>query len=225
MGQAIGQLLPFAFGVAVSPMPIVAVVLMLVTPQARSNGSAFLLGWLVGVGVGGAILLAVAGPANASSDGAPADWVSWLKLLLGLALVLLATKQWRGRPHQRDEVATPKWMGALDNFTPVKAALGGVVLSIANPKNLLLIIGGAAALAQFGLSAGDETVCWIVFTVIASIGVGGPIVIYFAMGERAAAILEELKIWMSRNNAAVMAVLCLIIGVKLVGDAITGLSA
>jgi len=225
MGQAIGQLLPFAVGVAVSPMPIVAVVLMLVTPQARSNGPAFLFGWLAGVGVGGAILLALAGPANASNDGAPADWVSWLKLVLGLALVLLAARQWRGRPHEGDEVATPKWMGALDDFTPVKAALGGVVLSIANPKNLLLIVGGAAALAQFGLSAGDETVCWIVFTVIASIGVGAPVGIYFAMGHRAAAILDGLKSWMARNNAAVMAVLCLIIGVKLVGDAITGLSA
>jgi threonine/homoserine/homoserine lactone efflux protein len=225
MGAAIGQLLPFAVGVAVSPMPIVAVVLMLVTPQARTNGPAFLLGWVAGVGIGGAILLAIAGPANASDDGAPADWVSWLKLLLGLALVLLAAKQWRARPHEGDEVATPKWMGALDNFTPLKAALGGIVLSIANPKNLLLVVGGAAALAQFGLSTADETVCWIVFTLIASIGVGAPVVIYFAMGTRATAILEELKSWMSRNNAVVMAVLCLIIGAKLVGDAITGFSA
>ena len=224
MGEAIGQLLPFAVGVAVSPMPIVAVVLMLVTPQARSNGPAFLLGWIAGVGVGGAILLAIAGPANANDNGAPADWTYWLKLLLGLALLLLAARQWRGRPHEGDEVATPKWMGALDNFTPVKAGIAGVALSVANPKNLLLILGGAAALAQFGLSGGDETVCWIVFTVIASIGVGAPVVIYFGMGERAAAILDELKTWMARNNAAVMAVLCLIIGVKLVGDAITGLS-
>jgi threonine/homoserine/homoserine lactone efflux protein len=225
MGEAIGQLLPFAVGVAVSPMPIVAVVLMLVTPQARSNGPAFLLGWIAGVGIGGGVLLVIAGPANANDDGTPADWTYWLKLLLGVALVLLAVRQWRGRPHEGDVVATPKWMGALDDFTPAKAAIAGVALSLANPKNLLLIIGGAAALAQFGLSAGHETVCWIVFTVIASIGVGAPVVIYFALGERAAAILDELKTWMGRNNAAVMAVLCLIIGVKLIGDAITGLSA
>jgi threonine/homoserine/homoserine lactone efflux protein len=225
MGEAIGQLLPFAVGVAVSPMPIVAVVLMLVTPQARVNGPAFLLGWVAGVGIGGAILLAIAGPANANDDGAPADWTYWLKLLLGLALLLLAARQWRGRPHEGDDVATPKWMGALDDFTPVKAAIAGVALSAANPKNLLLILGGVAALAQYGLSAGDETVCWIVFTLIASIGVAAPVVVYFAMGDRAAAILDELKTWMARNNAAVMAVLCLIIGVKLVGDAISGLSA
>ena len=65
---------------------------------------------------------------------------------------------------------------------------------------------------------------WAVFTVIASLGVGAPVVVYFAMGTRAAKILDELKTWMAHNNAAIMAVLCLIIGVKLVGDAITGFS-
>lgn len=224
MGKAIGQLMPFAVGVAVSPMPIVAVVLMLVTRQARSNGPAFLSAWLAGIGIGGAIVLALARPANANENGTPADWTYWVKLVLGLALVLLAARQWRSRPHEGDEVATPRWMGALDHFTPAKAAIAGVALSIANPKNLLLIVGGAATLAQFGLARGDETVCWIVFTLIASVGVGAPVVIYFAMGDRGAAILDELKTWMARNNAAVMAVLCLIIGVKLIGDAITGLS-
>src|SRR5262245_43852298 len=133
MGDAIGVLLPFAVGVALSPMPIVAVVLMLVTPQARTNGPAFLVGWIAGIGIGGGILLALAGPADASDAGTPADWVSWLKLLLGVALVLLAAKQWRGRPHEGDDAATPKWMGALDHFTPIKAAAAGVVLSVANP--------------------------------------------------------------------------------------------
>src|SRR5690349_9429193 len=99
MGEAIGQLLPFAFGVAVSPMPIVAVVLMLVTRRARTNGPAFLLGWIVGIALAGAIFLSLAGPTNASSGGEPADWVNWLKLVLGVLLVLVAVRQWRGRPH------------------------------------------------------------------------------------------------------------------------------
>jgi threonine/homoserine/homoserine lactone efflux protein len=205
-------------------MPIVAVVLMLVTERARSNGPAFLVGWLAGIGIGGTVLLAIADPAGANDDGTAADWTYWLKLVLGLALVLLAARQWRGRPHEDDDVATPKWMGALDDFTPAKAAITGVALSIVNPKNLLLVVGGATALAQFGLSGGDETICWIVFTVIASIGVAAPVFIYFAMGNRAGTMLDELKTWMARNNAAVMAVLCLIIGVKLIGDAIGGLS-
>lgn len=224
MGEAIGQLLPFAFGVAVSPMPIVAVVLMLVTRHARTNGPAFLLGWVGGIAVAGAVILAIAGPANASDSGEPADWVNWLKLVLGLLLVLVALRQWRGRPHAGDDAPTPKWMGALDAFTPVKAAAAGLFLGTINPKNLLLIVGGAAAVAQTGISGGDEVVAWAVFTVIASLGVGAPVVVYFAMGTRAARVLDELKTWMAHHNAAIMAVLCLFIGVKLVGDAITGFS-
>jgi threonine/homoserine/homoserine lactone efflux protein len=224
MGQAIGQLLPFAVGVAVSPMPIVAMVLMLVTPLARTNGPAFLLGWIAGIAILGAILLALASPSDASDQGAPATWVNWLKLVLGLLLLLVAVREWRARPHAEEDAPTPKWMGALDHFTPVKAAAAGVLLSAVNPKNLLLIVGGAAAVAQLGISTGDQVVAWIVFTLIASIGVGAPLVIFFAMGDRAAGLLDGLKNWMARNNTVIMAVLCLIIGVKLVGDAITGFS-
>jgi hypothetical protein len=37
-------------------------------------------------------------------------------------------------------------------------------------------------------------------------------------------LLGELKDWMSGNNAAIMAVLLLVIGAKLLGDGISGLS-
>jgi len=75
MGEAIGQLLPFAVGVAVSPMPIVAVVLMLVTRRARTNGPAFLLGWIAGIAIAGAILLAIAGPASRATAGPRRGWI------------------------------------------------------------------------------------------------------------------------------------------------------
>ena len=49
MGQAIGDLLPAAIGVAISPVPIIAIILMLGTPKARSNGPAFAAGWVIGL--------------------------------------------------------------------------------------------------------------------------------------------------------------------------------
>jgi threonine/homoserine/homoserine lactone efflux protein len=225
MGEAIGQLLPFAVGVAVSPTPIVAMVLMLITPKAKVNGFVFLLGWVVGVAAAGTICLLVLGPSSTDDDGAPSDWTFWLKLVLGALLVLLAVKEWRDRPAPAAEVAMPKWMSALDGFTPVKAGGMAVLLSALNPKNLVFIIGGATALAQFDLSAGDEAICWAVFTLIATIGVAAPMVIYLVMGDKAAATLDGLKTWMARNNTAVMAVLLLIIGVKMIGDGISGLTA
>ena len=108
MGEAIGQSLPLAIGVALSPVPIIAVVLMLTTPRARANGPAFVLGWLVGLGVVGAVVLALAGPGGASEVGQPATGVSWLKLLLGLGLLLVAVRQFRGRPWADEEAPLPK---------------------------------------------------------------------------------------------------------------------
>ena len=122
MGQAIGEFLPAAVGIAVSPIPIVAVVLMLVSARARANGPAFLAGWVVGVAGLGALLLLAAGAVGSDDGGQPASWVSWLKLVLGIALLVLALGQWRGRPRAGADAPTPKWMDAVDHFTPVKAA-------------------------------------------------------------------------------------------------------
>jgi threonine/homoserine/homoserine lactone efflux protein len=224
VGQAIGDFLPSAVGVAISPLPIVAVVLMLVTPRGRVNGPLFVVGWCVGLGVVGAIVLAVAGGAGATDGSGPATWVDVLFLILGLGLIVLALKQWRGRPHGAEEPPTPKWMGALDAFTPVKAGGAGVVLSALNPKNLLLAVAGAAAIAQTGISTGKQAGAYIVFVAIASIGVAAPVVIAFALGDRSRTVLDELKAWLAHNNAVIMAVLLLIIGVKLIGNAVSGFS-
>ena len=197
---------------------------MLTTPRARANGPAFVLGWLLGLGVVGAIVLAVAGPANASSSGAPATWVSWLKIILGAGLLLIAVRQFRGRPHGEDQAPLPKWMGAIENFKPAAALGTGALLAGANPKNLILAVAGAAAIAQTGIAGAQQAIAYLVFAVIATIGVGAPVVIYFAMGERSQELLGKLKNWMGQHNAVIMSVLCLIIGAKLIGDAISALT-
>jgi threonine/homoserine/homoserine lactone efflux protein len=222
IGDAIGQVLSFGVGVALSPVPIIGVVLMLGTPRARSNGLAFLLGWVAGLAVVGTIVLLVAGGAGATDDGEPADWVSWFKLLLALLLLLVAVRQWRGRPAAGETAEMPKWMQAIDTFTPPKAGGLGVLLSGVNPKNLLLTAGAAAAIAQTGASNGDQAIALAVFVVVGTLGPGAPVALYFALGERSRHLLDELKAWMSAHNAAIMSVLCLVIAAKLAGDAIAG---
>lgn len=224
MGEAIGQMLPAAVVVAISPMPIVAVVLMLVTPRGRTNGVVFLLGWLVGIGLVGTIALLVADGIDATEGGEPATWVSWLELVLGVLLLAGAINQWRSRPRGDEEAPTPRWMLALDRFRPAKAAGVGIFLAAVNPKNLLLTVAGATAIAATGIPSGEEAVVLLIFVVIASLGVGTPVVLSLALGERSRGMLEDTKTWMSHNNAAIMAVLFLVFAAKLIGDAIAGLS-
>jgi threonine/homoserine/homoserine lactone efflux protein len=223
MGDAVGQVLPFAVVVALSPIPIIGVVLMLGTPRARSKGPAFILGWLVGLSVVGTIVLLVASGANASESGEPASWVGVLKLVLGALLLLVGLKQWRGRPRGDADAALPGWMRTVDHFTPTRAAAMGVALSAINPKNLVLTAAAATAIAQTEIATGDQAIALAVFVLIATLGPGIPVAIYFVMGERATRMLDDLKEWMGHHNAAIMAVLCLVIGAKLIGDGISAL--
>jgi Sap, sulfolipid-1-addressing protein len=224
MGQAVGGSLPLAVGVALSPAGIIVVVLLLTSQQARVNGPAFVLGWLVGLALIGAIVLSIAKPAEASSSGGPATWVSWLKIALGLLLLLVAWRQFRSRPRGAEQAGLPQWMGAIDTFKPGTALGAGMLLSAVSPKNLLLAVAAAAGIAQTGISGGQQAVAYLVFALIGAVGVAAPVVIFFAMGERSADLLAKLKDWMGQHNAVIMTVLCLIIGVKLIGDAIGALT-
>ncbi len=224
MGDAIGQVLSLGVGVALSPVPIIAVVLMLGTPRAGSNGPAFVLGWVIGLALVGTLILLASSGADASDEGAPADWVGVLKIVLGVLLLLVAARQWRGRPRPGEEAELPKWMRTIDGFTPARSLATGALLSGVNPKNLLLTAGAAAAIAQTGIGAGDQAVALAVFIVIGTLGPGIPVAIFFLMGERAKSLLDDLNGWMGAHNAAIMAVLCLVIGAKLIGDGVTGLS-
>lgn len=224
MGEAIGQVLSFGVGVALSPLPIIAVVLMLATPRGRVNGPAFVAGWVVGLAAVGTVVLLAASGGNASEAGAPADWVSVLKLVLGVVLLGLAVKQWRGRPHGDQQPELPAWMKTIDTFTPTRSAGIAVGLSAINPKNLILTVGAAAAIAQTGTGTGGQAAALAVFVLLGTLGVGVPVAISVFMGERATKILGALHDWMARENATIMAVLCLVIGAKLIGDAITALA-
>jgi Sap, sulfolipid-1-addressing protein len=118
-------------------------------------------------------------PAVSAAKHAPPTGVSIVKIVLGVLLLLLAVKQWRGRPRRGAEPDLPAWMRTIDTFTPAKSAGTAVLLAAVNPKNLLLVVGGAAAIAQTGASTASQAVALIVFTVIATLGVGAPVVIYF----------------------------------------------
>src|ERR1039457_935512 len=103
MGQAIGGSLALAIGIAISPIPIIAVVLILTTHRAKANGPAFLGGWLLGLGIVGAIVLVLARPAGASQAGGPATWASWGKIVLGALLLLGALRQSRARREDGED--------------------------------------------------------------------------------------------------------------------------
>jgi threonine/homoserine/homoserine lactone efflux protein len=223
VGQAIGDLLPSAVGVALSPVPIIAVILMLGTPRARSTGLAFAIGWIVGLVVVSVIVVLLTSGAD-DSDSGPSTAVDVIKLLFGVLFLVLALQQWRSRPQPGTEAALPKWMATIDSFSAGKALLLGAALSGANPKNLALTLAAAASIAQAGLDGGGTAVAIAVFVVIGSLTVAGPVLFFLVAPRRAAAPLRTIKDFMAAHNAVIMMVVLLVLGAKLIGNGIAGLS-
>ena len=95
-----------------------------------------------------------------------------------------------------------------------------MLLTVANPKNLVLAAAAGAAIGAAKLDPGETILTVALFTVLASLTIAIPVIGYLIAGERIQPALDNTKDWMIRNNTAVMSVLFLIFGVILVGDAI-----
>lgn len=221
LSQVIGQFLPSAVGVAISPIPIIAVVLMLGTPKARSDGPAFAAGWIIGMLAVSAVVLLLTSSADTSSSAS--DGVNWLKVAIGVLFLVLAKKQWNSRPKAGEEPEMPGWMRKVDELEPGKAFTLGAALSGLNPKNLALTAAAAATISQAGLDTADTVAAVLAFVVIASITVVGAVLFYLVAEDKAKAPLATIKEFMSEHNAVIMMVILVILGAKILGEGFGGL--
>jgi threonine/homoserine/homoserine lactone efflux protein len=218
LGDAIGDLLPSALAVALSPIPIVAVILVLGAPRARAAGPAFALGWVAGlVGVSVIVVLVLGGGSDAQDTG-----VNWLKVALGAMFLVMAAKQWQKRPKAGEDPPMPGWMAGISAAPPLRAAVLGAALSGANPKNVALTLAASASIAEAGLDPADTAIAIGVFVVLGSLTVAGAVLFYLVDADRAARPLAAVQQFMSANNAVIMMVVLLLLGAKLLGDGLAG---
>ncbi len=221
MGRAIGQVIPLGIGVAISPLPVIAVILMLNTPRGLVRALSFLAGWVLALAGLGTVVLLAADEANAGEAGGAAGWVTIAKGVLGVLLILVAWQQWRSRPREGEVPELPGWMQRVETLTPGRAAAVAAGLAAVKPKNLLLTIAAGGAIAQTSVG-GEQAAALLVFVAVASLGLGAPVAIRLVMGERSERLLADLRDWMVRRNATIVAAICLVLAAKLIADAIAG---
>ncbi|QXJ20370.1 GAP family protein [Actinomadura graeca] len=218
MGEVIRALLPLTLGVALSPIPITAVVALLLAPRARNAALGFLAGWTAGIVAVTTLLVVIANGIGMNSDtGGPKTPVSWIVLLLGVLVLTLAVRQWTSRGTGREGPAP------LDGVTPLKAAEQGLVLAVLSPVNLLMFVAAGIAVSLGLLSLGEEVVAVAVFSVLAACGVAVPVILYLADAGRWRPRLEALRAWVESERRTAVSVLLLVIGVVLLGQGIGGL--
>ena len=220
MGPVIGEVLPYALGIAISPVPVIAVILLLMSSRARSTSVAFLWGWLAGILVAIVIFTALSSIIPQADPDASNPIGGVIKLVLGLLLLFLAVREWMSRPKEGEDAKLPRWMTAIDSLTSARAFGLAFALAAVNPKNLLLAIGAGYVVGGAELTIGELVVATLIFVLIAASTVLIPVLGFVITGDRARAPLTNMRMWLVANNATITAIVLLVLAATLIGKGI-----
>lgn len=212
------ELVPLALVIALSPLSVIPAVLVLQTPRPRPTGLAFLAGWLVGLAVLTVLFIEASGLLGGLDR--PPSWASWVRVAVGAALVVFGVYRWFTRHRSAH---APGWMGRLTTLTPPRALVTAVVLTVVNPKVLLICAAAGVAIATEGLGRPGVYLGALYFVLFAGSTVALPILAYAASGDRLREPLTRLRDWMERQHAALVAAILVVLGVLLLYKGIHGL--
>jgi len=214
----VGEVFALALAIAASPFPVVPAILLLFTVRPRPTSLAFLGAWYGGIGAVTAIFALLAEVVDAGAQ-SPA-WLSWVRIVVGAALLAYGVRGWATRAAKGEP---PAWVRSIQDATPRTAARLALLLSVANPKVLLLAAAAGLDIGAAGLTVATELAVVLAFTVVASISVAVPVLGYAFAGARVLPPLRTAMDWLLRNTAAVVAVVVMVIGLVLIKNGVTGL--
>lgn len=224
MFQVMADVLPAAVAIGLSPIPVTAVVLVLVSDRSRTNGIAFAAGWLAGLLVlTGAFVLLVSGAADRGEEVRPT--VAAVKLLVGLTFLVVAVrKSWR---HVFADAPSepPAWMASVATFSPPRALGLGAGLAALNPKNLAITATAAGTIAAAELTDRATVGALLVYVGLASVIVVVAVGAHLVAPRRSATALAMLQRVMSDYGSIILVVVLLVLGAQLVGSGLGGLQA
>lgn len=220
MNDVIGGILAFAIAIAISPPPIIAVVLFLLSPKAKRSSVAFLFGWVAGILLAVTVMTVLSSFIPAADENASQPILGTLRLVLGTAVILLAVRYVRARPKVGEIAEPPRWMSSIDGMSGAGAVGFGFLFAALNPKNLLLAMNAGLVIGVAQLEVGQVAGVLAIFTLIAASTVLIPVVAYLVASEKLAAPLTVLQGWLVPNSWLIMSLLLLIIGVLVIGNGI-----
>jgi threonine/homoserine/homoserine lactone efflux protein len=207
-GSVLTTLIPLALVIAISPLSVIPAVLVLQAPHPRPTSLAFLGGWLLGLAALTAIFVASSGALTGLRN-SPPTWASWLRVVLGLALIAFGIYQWLTR-HRHTE--SPKWMRSFATLTPGRAGVTGLVLVVVRVEVLTMCALAGLAIGSSGLSIAADSITGAIFLAVAASTVAIPVLAYAGAGHRLDDSMARIKDWMEKNNAALLATILVLIG-------------
>jgi threonine/homoserine/homoserine lactone efflux protein len=222
MVHLIGDLLPYALGVALSPVPLIAVLLLLGSPTGRASSAAFVAARVISVAAVATIVALVAELLPERNGTSPIG--NLLRITLGGILVIWAVLTMARRRDTRKDGDGPGWMVTLRSASPPRAARIGVVLSVANVKELAFGVGAGLTIATSELEAGAAVGAAVVYSLLACLSSIVAVVAVWFFVDRVSGPLDQARAWLARNSTFLIALVLLVIGAVLVAEGVRDLA-
>ena len=225
MGTAIGEILPLAVALAVGPLPVIAIMLILVSDNAAAKGIGFVVGRIVGLAVivvVGLVVFRLIDDPSLGHQSHPRPAISVARIVIGMLLILLAYRNWR----QRNEPSKPSALTRrVDGLTATSSVGLGLMVSVIDPASLSLGFLCGVDIGAARPSVPTAVVVVVAFVIVSTLTVTVPLAGYLAGGEPVRTRLAGLKTWLQTNEKAVMMVIFLMVGALLIGRGIRDLAA
>jgi len=193
-----------ALGVAVSPLPVAAMLLLLGGERAVAKGTSFWGAWVAGVAVPTAAFVLLAERLDGNEGAVRVIAVGEI----AVGIVLISVALWHGLGGARSG-REPAWLLALDRAGTGRAAALALLLSALNPKNLALMLAGSL----LAVETGDEELAALGFVLVAVSAVSALLGWRVLASRSSTAPLETLRRGAARHGRAAGLVLGLLIGV------------
>jgi len=209
------QLTTLALGVAASPLPVVAVLIILITKRARPGSLVLAACWVLGNTIAIGLAVAFAGSIPEPRHG-PDLWFEGLfALLLGIGLVIMWWLSRRGRRNTPEETAPPTWVSSVDNLSPAGAGFVAFANATTSPKNLALAIAAGKTISRAELPATAVGAAALFYVAVASLSIVIPVALYFVGGEKSVVVLRRWRDSVTEHAAVVMEITLLGLGVAM----------
>lgn len=217
MYVSLGTLLPFALGIAINPASIVAAILLLTSSQGHAKGLAYLAGWLIGLMTLVFALVLLVNSTSYRRFATSNDFTSWLMLLIGLTLLLMAYIQWRRRPSADAKIIPFEWLRAIPRANSFMALGAGLFFGLFNMKNLLLMAAAALIIGEANLPVDSSVIVVLLFVAIATTGIAAPVAVSFVQNDQGGATLAEWESGLSNHNMTITCIVLVVIAVQMLG--------
>ncbi len=207
------DLIVLGLAITLEPIPLGTFILLIASKRGVRKGAAFIFGWLLSLAGVIAATVFITGNAPPKANSAPSIAAILVKMLIGVALVVVAVIQRRKMGRPKKPKKKPKWQTGIDNMSLWFACLLGPLVQ---PWGL--VAAGVAVIANAEIGSAQSWVALILFCLLATSSI---LVLEILAGfwpERASAIIERVRAWIDTHTDQLIIIVSLAVGFYLIAS-------